>query len=88
MIRTASSRRSATRAVEAARRMLLEQIDRAGPVAPARIRAGWPLTGHHVRIVLNDLIRDGLVASDRGGRGRVPRVSLTRAGHEALRNGD
>lgn len=82
-----TDRANGTPAVDAARRTLLEELRRSGPVPPGEIPGRWPLTRHHMRLVLAELIRDGLVASERGDGGRLPRLSLTPSGQDALGDG-
>lgn len=82
MIKTA--RTEPARALEAARRQVLEQVARASAVPVQELPRGWPLTRHHVRMLVQDLSREGLLTSVREPGATLPRVSLTPAGHRAL----
>lgn len=49
-------------AVHAARRAVLDHLRRSGPGETAEIPGRWPLTRHHLRLVVDGLVADGLVA--------------------------
>ena len=80
MIRTARS--APARALEQARHRILEHVDRAAPVQEMPV--GWPMTRHHVRMVVRDLSREGLVSLRRAPGSRLPVLTLTPAGRHAL----
>lgn len=86
MIRTA--RTKPARALEEARRRVLEEVDRAGGLPIQELPRGWPLTRHHVRMLVRDLARDGLLTTTRDPGTRLPRVSLTPAGRRAIAGPD
>ena len=71
-------------ALRAARWTVLRHLRRAGPVSTAGLPARWPLTRHHLRMVVDGLVDDGLVARAPAGHARVPVLALTSAGVEAL----
>jgi DNA-binding MarR family transcriptional regulator len=71
-------------ALEAARRQVLEQIDRTGPIPVQELPRGWPLTRHHVRMVVRDLARDGLVVTARDPGAWMPVLTLTPAGRRVV----
>lgn len=72
------------RALETARRQVLEEVARHGTVALSELPAGWPHTRHHVRLVVQDLSRDGMVAFARRIGDRAPVLALTDDGRRAL----
>lgn len=72
------------RALETARRQVLEQVARRGTVPLAELATGWPHTRHHARLVVRDLSRDGLVAFARRLEDRAPVLALTDDGRRTL----
>jgi DNA-binding MarR family transcriptional regulator len=71
-------------AVETARRQVLAQVARRGPVPLAELATAWPHTRHQTRLVVRDLSRDGLVAFARRLEDRAPVLALTADGRRAL----
>ena len=76
---------TAARALEDTRREILERVDSEGPVPVATLPVAWPLTRHHLRLVVRDLARDGLAVYTRPPGSTRPLLSVTPAGRSALR---
>lgn len=79
MIKPSDSPRA--RAVHEARHRVLAHLATNGPITVPEIPRRWPLTGHHIRLIVRDLSREGLLAVEPDGA--VPLIVLTRAGREA-----
>ena len=82
MIRPANT--APARALEEARRAILDHVAREGPVPVAELPSAWPLTRHHARLVVRDLSRDGLLAFARRIEDRAPVLVLTETGRRAM----
>lgn len=78
MIKPSSSPQA--KALEAVRRSILGHVARTGPVPVSSLPVRWPLTRHHVRLVVRDLSRDGLVSFARRIDDRAPVLALTDEG--------
>lgn len=72
------------RALEAARRQILEHVARSGPVPVTSLPVRWPLTRHQARLVVRDLSRDGMVSFARRIQDRTPVLAITDTGRRAL----
>lgn len=81
MIRPATT--APARALEEARRAILDHLAHQGPVPLAELPSAWPLTRHHTRLVVRDLSRDGLLAFARRIEDRAPVLVLTDTGRRA-----
>ncbi len=78
------ARTDAAPALESANREVLAQLSRRGPVPVAALAGRWPVTRHHVRLVVSGLTREGLVSVVHRPPSRQPLVSLTPRGRAAL----
>ena len=70
--------------LESAGRAVLEHVGSEGPLPAAMVPHRWPVTGHHLRLVVADLTRQGLLRAVRRPPARQPLVSLTPRGIAAL----
>lgn len=82
MIRPANT--APARALEGARREILQHLARRGPAPMAELPSTWPMTRHLTRLVVRDLRRDGLLASARRIEDRAPVLVLTETGRRVM----
>ena len=70
-------------AIDGLKDRILARVTAEAPLPLSALDARWPVTRHHVRLVVLELSRDGLVSFARSDENGMPLLCITGAGRAA-----